>query len=155
VSNVTVLNGPNLNLLGTRRPDVYGTATLADVEKLCRQESDALGLELVFRQTNTEGQLIDWIHQAGADVARGASIGVVLNAGALTHTSIALRDAIEAVDLPVVEVHISNVHRREDFRHVSYISAVASGIVVGFGVQGYPLAIRGLRTVSRDSRTLA
>jgi 3-dehydroquinate dehydratase-2 len=155
VSSIAVLNGPNLNLLGSRRPDVYGTATLANVEKLCRQETDALGLELIFRQTNAEGQLIDWIHQTGAEVARGESIGAVINAGALTHTSIALHDAIEAVDLPVVEVHISNVHRREEFRHVSYLSSVARGIVVGFGVEGYPLAIRGLHMLSRDRRTLA
>jgi 3-dehydroquinate dehydratase II len=155
MSSITVLNGPNLNLLGSRRPEVYGTATLADVEKLCREEADGLGLELVFRQTNAEGQLLDWIHEAGAEAARGASIGTVLNAGALTHTSIALHDAIEAVDLPVVEVHISNVHQREDFRHVSYVSPVARGIVIGFGVDGYALAIRGLHAITRERRTLA
>jgi 3-dehydroquinate dehydratase II len=144
VSSVSVLNGPNLNLLGTRRPEVYGSSTLAEVEKLCRQETDALGLDLVFRQTNSEGQLIDWIHEIGADVARGESIGAVLNPGALTHTSLALHDAIEGVELPVVEVHISNVHRREAVRHTSFVSPVARGIVIGFGVAGYSLAIRGL-----------
>jgi 3-dehydroquinate dehydratase-2 len=152
MTSVFVLNGPNLNLLGTRQPEVYGTATLADVEKLCREEADALGLDVVFRQTNAEGELIDWIHEAGRDVARGASIGAVLNPGALTHTSIALHDAIEGVELPVVEVHISNVHRRESFRHVSYISPVARGIVVGFGVQGYVLAVRGLHDLSERGR---
>jgi 3-dehydroquinate dehydratase-2 len=155
MSSVSVLNGPNLNLLGTRRPEVYGTATLADVEKLCRTEADALGLDLVFRQTNAEGQLLDWIHEAGVEVARGTSIGAVLNPGALTHTSIALHDAIEGSDLPVVEVHISNVHQREAFRHISYVSPVARGVVIGFGVDGYPLAIRGLYATSRGRRTLA
>ena len=152
MTSVFILNGPNLNLLGTRQPEVYGSATLADVEKLCREEADALGLDVVFRQTNTEGELIDWIHEAGRDVARGTSIGAVLNPGALTHTSIALHDAIEGVELPVVEVHISNVHRRESFRHVSYISPVARGIVVGFGVQGYVLAVRGLHELSERGR---
>jgi 3-dehydroquinate dehydratase II len=152
MTSVFILNGPNLNLLGTRQPEVYGSATLADVEKLCREEADALGLDVVFRQTNTEGELIDWIHEAGRDVARGTSIGAVLNPGALTHTSIALHDAIEGVQLPVVEVHISNVHRRESFRHVSYISPVARGIVVGFGVQGYVLAVRGLHELSERGR---
>ncbi|HET9901190.1 MAG TPA: type II 3-dehydroquinate dehydratase [Actinomycetes bacterium] len=152
MTSVFILNGPNLNLLGTRQPEVYGSATLADVEKLCREEADALGLDVVFRQTNTEGELIDWIHEAGRDVARGTSIGAVLNPGALTHTSIALHDAIEGVELPVVEVHISNVHRRESFRHMSYISPVARGIVVGFGVQGYVLAVRGLHELSERGR---
>lgn len=152
MTSIFILNGPNLNLLGTRQPEVYGSATLADVEKLCREEADALGLDVVFRQTNTEGELIDWIHEAGRDVARGTSIGAVLNPGALTHTSIALHDAIEGVQLPVVEVHISNVHRRESFRHVSYISPVARGIVVGFGVQGYVLAVRGLHELSERGR---
>jgi 3-dehydroquinate dehydratase II len=152
MSSVTVLNGPNLNLLGTRRPDVYGTATLADIEKLCRAEAEANGLDLVFRQTNAEGQLLDWIHEAGTQVRSGQSIGAVINAGAWTHTSVAIRDAIEAVDLPVVEVHISNVHRREDFRHVSYISPVARGIVIGLGVAGYALAIRGLQEIQQQIR---
>ena len=146
MTSVLVLNGPNLNLLGTRRPEVYGTTTLADVERLCRDTAAGLGLDLDFRQTNHEGVLIDWIHEAGdvRDV-----LGVVLNAGAYTHTSVALHDAIEAVEVPVIEVHISNVHRREVFRHHSHVSAVAAGIVVGFGVEGYALAIRGLPGLAR------
>jgi 3-dehydroquinate dehydratase II len=142
--SVLVLNGPNLNLLGTRKPEVYGTTTLADVEAMCREEAGKLGLEVVFRQSNHEGQLIDWIHEAGAQVKAGDSIGAVFNPGALTHTSVALHDAIEATSLPLIELHISNVHKREEFRHHSYISPVARGIVVGFGVYGYALAIHGL-----------
>jgi 3-dehydroquinate dehydratase II len=139
-----VINGPNLNLLGTRRPEIYGTTTLADVEKLCRAETDRLGLTLDFRQSNHEGELVDWIQEAGAAVRVGTCVGAVLNAGAYTHTSVALHDAIEGCELPVVEVHISNVHRREKFRHRSLISPVAAGIVVGFGVRGYVLAVQGL-----------
>ncbi len=139
MASVLVLNGPNLNLLGTRRPEVYGTATLADVERLCRTTAGELGLDVDFRQSNHEGVLVDAIHEA-----RGTHIGIVLNAGAYTHTSVALHDAVEAVELPVIEVHISNVHRREAFRHRSYISPVAAGIIVGFGVDGYALAVRGL-----------
>jgi 3-dehydroquinate dehydratase-2 len=139
MASVLVLNGPNLNLLGTRRPEVYGTTTLADVEALCRTTAGELGLDVDFRQTNHEGVLVDAIQEA-----RGVHAGIVLNAGAYTHTSVALHDAIEAVELPVIEVHISNVHRRETFRHHSYLSPVAAGIVVGFGVDGYSLAIRGL-----------
>ncbi|GAY11552.1 type II 3-dehydroquinate dehydratase [Pseudonocardia sp. N23] len=140
---VLVLNGPNLNLLGTRNPQVYGSATLDDVAALCRDEAAAHGWAVDLRQTNHEGALVDWLHEAGA--TRGCP-GVVLNAGAYTHTSVALHDAIEAIDVPVVEVHISNVHRRETFRHHSYVSPVAAGIVVGFGVAGYALAVRGLAT---------
>jgi 3-dehydroquinate dehydratase-2 len=151
MTTVLVLNGPNLNLLGTRKPEVYGTTTLADVEELCRQEAGKLGLEVTFRQSNYEGQLIDWIHQAGAEVKAGTCIGAVFNPGAFTHTSVALHDAIEAASLPLVELHISNVHKREEFRHHSFISPVASGIVVGFGVQGYVLAINGLHQLSQRS----
>ncbi|HET7477521.1 MAG TPA: type II 3-dehydroquinate dehydratase [Dermatophilaceae bacterium] len=146
-TNVLVLNGPNLNLLGTRKPEVYGTTTLSDVEQLCREEAGRLGLQLQFRQSNHEGQLIDWIHAAGAEVKAGSSIGAVFNPGAFTHTSAALHDAIEGASLPVVELHISNVHQREEFRHHSFISPVARGIVVGFGVHGYILAINGLYAV--------
>jgi 3-dehydroquinate dehydratase II len=149
MTSVFVLNGPNLNLLGTRRPEVYGSTTLADVEDLCRQEAGKLGLELVFRQSNQEGQLIDWIHETGAAVKAGDCIGAVFNPGAYTHTSVALHDAIEGAGLPVIECHISNVHKREEFRHHSYISPVASGIVIGFGVYGYVLAIQGLHQLSR------
>ena len=147
--SVLVLNGPNLNLLGTRKPEVYGTTTLADVETLCRETASGLGLELVFRQSNHEGQLIDWIHETGPAVKAGDSIGAVFNPGALTHTSVALHDAIEAATLPVIELHISNVHAREAFRHHSYISPVARGIVVGFGVHGYVMAINGLHQLTR------
>jgi 3-dehydroquinate dehydratase-2 len=148
VTTVWVINGPNLNLLGTREPEIYGTATLADVEKACREAAGSLGLDVEFRQSNHEGELVDWLQEAGAQVAAGRCIGAVLNAGALTHTSLALRDAIEGASVPVIEVHISNVHAREEFRHHSYISAVARGIVVGFGVAGYPLAIEGLHRLS-------
>src|SRR3954452_14313607 len=148
MASVLVLNGPNLNLLGTRKPEVYGTTTLADVEELCRQEAGKLGLDVAFRQSNHEGQLIDWIHEFGAEVKAGRCIGAVYNPGAHTHTSIALHDAIEAASLPVIETHISNVHGREEFRHHSYISPVAAGIIVGFGVYGYVLAINGLFTLS-------
>jgi 3-dehydroquinate dehydratase-2 len=148
MSNVLVLNGPNLNLLGRRRPEVYGTASLADVRDLCQAEGKSLGVDIDFRQSNHEGELIDWIHQAGAARDRGGLLGAVLNPGALTHTSLALHDAIEGASLPVIELHISNVHCREDFRHHSYISPAARGIVVGFGVIGYALAIRGLVAVS-------
>lgn len=141
---VLVLNGPNLNLLGTRKPEVYGATTLADVERLCRHEAERLGLEVRFRQSNHEGQLIDWIHEEGAAARAGGSIGAVFNPGAYTHTSVALHDAIEGASLPLIECHISNVHGREAFRHHSYISPVARGIVVGFGVYGYVLALTGL-----------
>jgi 3-dehydroquinate dehydratase-2 len=149
MTSVLVLNGPNLNLLGTRKPEVYGTTSLEDVEQLCRAEAERLGLDLVFRQSNHEGQLIDWIHEFGFEVKAGSAIGAVYNPGAHTHTSVALRDAIEGVELPVIEVHISNVHAREEFRHHSYISPVARGIVVGFGVLGYRLAIQGLHELSQ------
>jgi 3-dehydroquinate dehydratase-2 len=148
VTSVYVLNGPNLNLLGTRKPEVYGTTTLADVEEMCRKETAQLGLELRFRQSNHEGQLIDWIHEAGAEAKAGRCVGAVFNPGAYTHTSVALHDAIEAVELPVIELHISNVHRREPFRHHSYVSPVARGIVVGLGPYGYVLALRGLHHFS-------
>ena len=148
-ASLNVLNGPNLHLLGTRRPEVYGHTTLADVEDRCRADAERLGLGLVFRQSNHEGELIDWIHETGAAVRRGESIGAVYNPGAHTHYAYALRDAIEAVQLPVVEIHISNVHAREEFRHHSVISPVAAGVVVGFGVLGYALAINGLYELSR------
>ena len=140
---ILVLNGPNLNLLGTREPAVYGTATLADVEAACRVAAQAHGTEVDFRQSNHEGVLIDWLHEAGA-APPGSVAGVVLNAGAYTHTSVALHDAIKAIVPPVIEVHLSNVHAREPFRHRSYLSPACAGIVVGFGVAGYAMAIDGL-----------
>jgi 3-dehydroquinate dehydratase II len=148
MASVLILNGPNLNLLGSRSPEIYGTTTLAELEELCRREAGQLGLEAVCRQSNHEGQLIDWIQEAGPEVQAGRSIGAVFNPGALTHTSVALHDAIEAVRLPVIEVHISNIHNREDFRHRSWISPVARGSIVGLGIHGYPLAIRALHLLS-------
>ncbi len=142
MSAVWVLNGPNLNLLGTREPAVYGHDTLADVEERCRRTCLALGIGLEFRQTNHEGVLVDWLQEAGAGTARGDVLGVVLNAGALTHTSVALRDAVVGAAVPTVEVHLSNVHAREPFRHHSYLSPVVRGVVVGLGPLGYELAIR-------------
>ena len=139
-----VHNGPNLNLLGRREPGVYGHLALADVEKLCAGTGAELGIEVECRQSNFEGELVEWLHEAGERQAAGGLIGVVLNAGAYTHTSIALRDAVVAAEVRMVELHISNVHAREDFRQHSYLSAVAAGVIVGFGVQGYPLALRAL-----------
>ena len=144
MKKILVLNGPNLNLLGSREPTVYGSTTLADVELLCREAGSRLGIEIDCRQSNHEGQLLDWIHEAGTQHRNGQLIGAVFNAGAYTHTSVALHDAIKGTGLPVIEVHISNVHAREPFRHHSYLSPAAAGIVVGFGVDGYVLAIEGL-----------
>ena len=141
---VLVLNGPNLNLLGSREPGVYGAHTLADVEGLCRAACARHGLLLDFRQSNHEGVLVDWIHEAGAAQAAGALAGVVFNAGAYTHTSLALHDAIKGAAVDVIELHISNVHAREAFRHHSWLSPVAKGVLFGFGVHGYALAIDGL-----------
>ena len=143
-----VLNGPNLNLLGTREPSVYGADTLADVEKLCAVECIKQGFALDFRQSNHEGQLIDWIHEAGREYAAGRLAGVVFNAGAYTHTSIALHDAIKGAAVPVIELHISNVHARESFRHHSWLSPVARAVMAGFGVRGYALAIAGLALIA-------
>jgi 3-dehydroquinate dehydratase II len=139
-----ILNGPNLNLLGTREPAVYGAQTLDDVEALCLEACTAHGLRLDFRQSNHEGVLIDWIHEAGRAHAAGTLAGVVFNAGAYTHTSVALHDAIKGTGVPVIELHISNVHAREPFRHHSFISSAARGVILGLGVQGYALAITAL-----------
>jgi len=141
---VFVLNGPNLNLLGTREPAVYGAQTLADVEKLCAGACGRHGFELRFYQSNHEGALVDLIHEAGRLQAAGELAGVVLNAGAYTHTSIALSDAVKGTGVTLIELHISNVHAREPFRHHSYLSAVARAVMCGFGVAGYGLAIDGL-----------
>ncbi len=140
-NTVHVLNGPNLNLLGTREPGIYGAATLADVEALCRAEAERHGFDILFRQTNSEGTLVDLIQ-----AARGVR-GIVLNAAAYTHTSVALRDAVAAVGVPMIEVHLSNVFAREDFRHHSYLSPVARGVICGFGPQSYVLAIAALATM--------
>ena len=141
---ILILNGPNLNLLGQREPAVYGHTTLADVEALCAAAAAEQGAQVDCRQSNHEGVLIDWLHEAGAAHRSGQLVGVVLNAGAYTHTSLALHDAIKGSGVPVIEVHISNVHAREAFRHHSFISPAAAGIVVGFGIAGYALAITGL-----------
>ena len=140
MTSMLILNGPNLNLLGTRQPEVYGSTTLADIEAMCKAKADAAGLTLAFEQSNHEGVMIDLIH-----AAKGTHDGIILNAGAYTHTSIALMDAIASVDLPTIELHLSNVHAREDFRHKSYIAKVAVGIICGFGAQGYLLGIDALQ----------
>lgn len=138
---VFVLNGPNLNLLGTREPAVYGAQTLTDVQNLCVQAAARHGLVLRFHQSNHEGQLIDWIHEAGQLHAQGELAGLIFNAGAYTHTSIALMDAVKGTGVPLLELHISNVHAREAFRHHSYLSPVARAVVCGLGVPGYALAV--------------
>lgn len=132
-----ILNGPNLNLLGRREPDVYGSATLADVEAECRETGDALGLATCFLQSNREYELIEWVHEA-----RATADAIVINPAALSHTSVALLDALNTFDGPVIEVHISNIHRRESFRHHSYVSLRADGVITGCGIQGYALALR-------------
>ena len=142
--SILILNGPNLNLLGTREPAVYGSATLDDVRVLCEATGQRLALAVDFRQSNHEGVLIDCIHEAGAAFRAGNLLGVVFNAGAYTHTSVALHDAVKGAGVPTIEVHISNVHAREAFRHHSYLSPAAAGIVVGFGIEGYALAMEGL-----------
>ncbi len=139
---VFVLNGPNLNLLGSREPEIYGHTTLADIETQTRARAGQHGLSVEFRQTNHEGQLVDWLQEA-----RTAAAGVILNAGAYTHTSVAMHDALKALDVPVIEVHISNPHRREPFRHTSYVSPAATGVICGVGAQGYALAVEALATL--------
>jgi 3-dehydroquinate dehydratase-2 len=136
---ILVLNGPNLNLLGTREPGIYGHTTLADIEATCADHGRRLGIAVRCEQSNHEGALVDHLHGA-----RGDMDGVILNAGAYTHTSVALRDAITATGLPVIELHLSNVHARESFRHVSLIAPVCIGVIQGFGARGYPLAITAL-----------
>jgi len=150
MTSVLVLNGPNLNLLGTREPGHYGTRTLADVETLCRAVGGELGVDLEFLQSNHEGVLIDRIHAAAEEHRSGDLLGAVFNPGALSHSSIALHDAIRGVELPVIELHISNIHQRESFRHHSYVSAAAAGVIVGLGTAGYEWAIRAL--VAKEGR---
>lgn len=137
-----ILNGPNLNLLGTREPEIYGTATLADIERDAAAEAKALGLKLDFRQTNHEGTLVDWVQEAGAKAG-----GLILNPGAYTHTSIALYDALTAVDLPKIELHLSNIHAREEFRRRSITAPAADGVVMGLGAPGYRLALKALKSL--------
>ena len=133
---ILVLNGPNLNLLGTREPATYGHETLSDISRLCADTAEECGLVIEFRQTNHEGELLDWIHQA-----RGRCAGILINPAAWTHTSVAIRDALVASELPVIEVHLSNVHKREAFRHVSFVSSIAVGVICGLGSHGYRMAL--------------
>lgn len=139
-SSIHILNGPNLNLLGTREPELYGRATLADVEKLCRKTAQRFGLAVEFRQSNHEGEIVDWIHQARAEKAAG----LIINPAGHTTTSVSILDALHTMEAPIIEVHITNIHARESFRRHSYVSRVARAVVCGFGIQGYELAITGL-----------
>jgi len=141
-ATILILNGPNLNMLGVREPAIYGTDTLADIEAACTERAGELELEIDFRQSNHEGQLVDWIQEArtGAD-------GIVINPAGLTHTSVAVHDALKLCDVPVIEIHLSNIHRREEWRHHSYISLVADGIIMGLGPQGYLLALDAMARI--------
>jgi 3-dehydroquinate dehydratase-2 len=141
---VLVLNGPNLNLLGKREPEIYGRETLADIENAARAEAPELGLEIDFRQSNHEGELVDWIQEA-----RGRYSGLIVNAGAYSHSSIAILDALKAVEIPIIEVHLSNIFQRERFRHHSHVSTVARGVICGFGAQGYLLALHAMAKFAR------
>jgi len=139
---ILILNGPNLNLLGTRQPEIYGRASLADVEKSCRRRAAELGIGLEFRQSNHEGELIDWIQQA-----RGKMAGIVINPAGYSHSSVALLDALVACELPVIEVHLSNIFKREAFRHHSFVSEAARGVICGLGPRGYLLALDALADI--------
>ncbi|MEN9874919.1 MAG: hypothetical protein RL186_1816 [Pseudomonadota bacterium] len=143
---IYVLNGPNLNLLGTREPEIYGHDSLADIETDCKARAAASGFDLVFRQTNHEGVLIDWVQEANA-----SACALLINAAGLTHTSVALHDALKTVRVPIIEVHLSNPHKREAFRHHSFISPIASGVIVGFGRTSYSLAIEAALSLLKQS----
>ncbi|MGE5548029.1 MAG: type II 3-dehydroquinate dehydratase [Solirubrobacterales bacterium] len=143
---ILIVNGPNLNMLGKRQPEVYGHETLADVEKACLAHGSALGLGIEFRQSNHEGDLVDWIQGA-----RGRCAGIIINAGAYTHTSIAVLDALLAAEVATIEVHLSNIHQREDFRHQSFVSKAAKGMICGLGSHGYILALDALARLIRGS----
>ena len=147
VRQALILNGPNLNLLGRREPDVYGRATLADIEAMCLDEAGRLGIEVECRQSNSEGELVTWIQEMP-----GRFAALVLNAGAYSHTSIALLDALRALDEPLIEVHLSNIYRRETFRQHSYVSLAAKGVICGFGPQGYVMALRALAAMWDDAQ---
>ncbi len=139
---IAVLNGPNLNMLGLRQPHIYGAATLDDIEQLCADAGEDLNLAIDFRQTNAEGELISWVQECRATAA-----GIVINPAGYSHTSIALMDALLASELPVIEVHITNIHRREEFRHLSYVSKVAVGVIAGLGIRGYQLALSAMADI--------
>lgn len=145
---IFILNGPNLNLLGTREPEIYGSQTLADIEKLCAARAKTFGRAIDFRQTNSEGTLVDWTQEAGAKAA-----ALVVNAGAYTHTSIALHDALKAIAIPKIEVHLSNPAAREAFRHTSYVALAADGTIAGFGVKGYILALDAAKSLDAGAET--
>lgn len=142
---ILVLNGPNLNMLGTREPEIYGTATLDDLETLCAETAEGLGLAIECRQTNVEGELITWVQEA-----RDRAAGLIINPAGYSHTSIALMDAVLALDIPVIEVHLSNIHRREEFRHHSYVSRAATGVICGLGIAGYRLALITLSDILEE-----
>jgi 3-dehydroquinate dehydratase-2 len=144
---ILVINGPNLNMLGVREPAVYGRATLGDVEKLCRRHARPLGLALDFRQSNIEGELVTWIQESRKDHA-----GIIINAGAYTHTSIAILDALQTAELPVIEVHLSNIYRREEFRHHSYVSLAARAVICGLGPIGYRLALEAMAEILQTTK---
>jgi len=144
---ILVINGPNLNMLGVREPAVYGRATLGDVEKLCRRHARPLGLALDFRQSNIEGELVTWIQEARKDHA-----GIIINAGAYTHTSIAILDALQITELPIIEVHLSNIYRREEFRHHSYVSLAARAVICGLGPTGYRLALEAMAEILQTTK---
>lgn len=140
MARILILNGPNLNLLGSREPEVYGKESLADIQSLCEAEAKQCGLSVDFRQSNHEGELVEWIHEAGRDFD-----GVIINAAAYSHTSVAILDALLALTIPVIEVHLSNIYKRDEFRHHSFVSAAAKGVICGLGSQGYALALRALK----------
>jgi 3-dehydroquinate dehydratase II len=142
--SILIVNGPNLNMLGRREPEIYGRDTLADIEAACREKAAALGLAVDFRQSNKEGDLVEWTQSAGA-----THRGIIVNAGGYTHTSVALLDALIASGLPVIEVHLSNIFRREEFRHHSYVSRAASGVICGFGLKGYLMALDAIAQIVR------
>jgi 3-dehydroquinate dehydratase-2 len=144
--SILILNGPNLNLLGQREPEIYGRTTLADIEAMCREEAARLGVEVECRQSNSEGELVTWVQQAPERFA-----GVILNAGAYSHTSIALLDAVRSLSIPLIEVHLSNIYQRESFRQHSYISLAAKGVICGFGSRGYLMALGALAAMSDDA----
>jgi 3-dehydroquinate dehydratase II len=143
---IAVLNGPNLNMLGLRQPEIYGGMTLDDVETLCAEAAERLGLAIDFRQTNGEGELISWVQEC-----RGRASGIVINPGGYTHTSVALMDALLATDLPVIEVHVTNIHRREEFRRHSFVSKAAVGVICGLGIGGYALALTAMAELLEES----